>query len=112
MDVKVEVTSKTAFQVLTCTAHLKIFTLIFQTFNAGFNMIPVRSELPNQRFNQLFPNRFDIRTDLRTLFGHIRTRMHIGRVRTMGGCDLVTSLAFGSYSTIYELFSLQESYSS
>ena len=71
-------------------------------------MIPVRSELPSQGFNQLFPNRFDIRTDLRTLFGHIRTRMHIGRVRTMGGCDLVTSLAFGSYSTIYELFSLQK----
>ena len=76
MDVKVEVTSKTAFQVLTCTAHLKIFTLIFQTFNAGFNMIPVRSELPSQGFNQLFPNRFDIRTDLRQcsdMSEHVRT---------------------------------------
>ena len=64
-------------------------------------MILVRSELPSQGFNQLFPNRPP------TLFGHIRTRTHIGRIRTMGGCDLVTSLAFGSYSTIYELFPLQ-----
>ena len=60
MDVKVEVTSKTALQVLTHTAYLKIFAQIFQTFNAGFNMILVRSELPSQDFNQLFPNRIDI----------------------------------------------------
>jgi hypothetical protein len=65
MVFRVEISSKTAIQVLIQVACLMVFTRIFQAFNAGvLKTIPVHSGLPSQEFSYLFPNRLRIRADL------------------------------------------------